>query len=167
MIDKELINNLFHYCSNTGILSWKVKRGSAQVGSIAGCVRDNGYLDVRINKKLYRVHRIIWIMMYGYMPTKDIDHLNGERADNRLCNLREVSRGDNMHNLRGATKRNKTGLLGVSRHKFRKTWRARLCVDGNQIYLGVFETPNEAYIAYMNAKRKYTKIPALGGKAVI
>jgi len=122
------------------------------VGEIAGTVNNNGYRLIRVgNWRRYRAHRLAWLWVHGEWPKGEIDHINGERDDNRLENLRDVPMVMNQQNRRRALKRNQTGMLGVSPTKGR--FKAGIYA-GRDIHLGVFDTPEEAHEAYLRAKRE-------------
>ena len=109
---------LLDYDPETGLLTWKVnKRGrGAKVGGKAGSNCINGYLYVGIDSKRLLIHRVVWLWYYGYFPENDIDHINRVRSDNRICNLREVSRSCNNHNSCVPTS-NTSGIKGVGAYK--------------------------------------------------
>jgi hypothetical protein len=104
--------------------------------------------------RIYLAHRLAWMYVYGRWPAKglDIDHINGNRQDNRIANLREVTRGQNMQNQRRASSRSTTGLLGVLRKSRR--FAAHITADGRTHCLGTFDTPEEAHRVYMDAKSR-------------
>lgn len=110
----------------------------------------NGYATGCLDRIIYRAHRIIWKMVRGYDP-QDIDHINGDRRDNRLINLRAVSRRENMRNSR-LRSNNKSGVVGVSRAKSGK-WTAQI-KGGSQQWLGRFDTFEEAVEARRDAERE-------------
>jgi hypothetical protein len=118
---------------------WNKRFADTTVGSLS----DEGYLCARIMGNTYKVHRLIWKLVHGEDPDF-VDHINGDRADNRLCNLRSVSRGENAKNV--ATRDNKSdAVLGVSLRNGR--WRARISDSGKLIQLGTFDTMAEAVAA--------------------
>lgn len=96
-------------------------------------------------------HRIAWALQHGEWPQGEIDHINGDRQDNRIENLRDVPSFVNKQNLRSATKRNRLGILGV--HARRGKFRAFISVDGAVRALGTFHSAIEAHAAYLAAKR--------------
>jgi len=149
----EYLHQLFSYDPHDGLLYRKERRNSqTPIGSIAGYLSNNGYICVGIDWKYYKAHRIIWAMTTGAWPKGQIDHINGIRSDNRLCNLRDASKSLNAQNLRRPRKDNRLGLLGV--HKQRNSFIADISIDGKGIYLGSFATPELAHVAYLEAKRK-------------
>ncbi len=113
-----------------------------------------GYLRTSVLGNVYYVHRLAWLYVYGEFPTKQIDHINQCRSDNRIENLREVTNKENMKN---STKRadNKSGQVGVSWHKARHKWRAFITVDGKQISLGYYLQYHEAVDARKLAEVAY------------
>lgn len=96
-------------------------------------------------------HRLAFLLMTGAMPAGDVDHINGNRADNRWCNLRDVSRAVNMQNLRKPRADNTTGFLGVSLSKGR--YQAQIAANGKTHYLGLYDCPKLAHAAYVARKR--------------
>ncbi len=95
-------------------------------------------------------HRVIWAMMTGAWPEADIDHINGDRSDNRPANLRPATRAQNAIN-RKVCSRNSSGFKGVSFHKTDKKWQARIRLGGVRHFLGYFDTPEDAHEAYTRA----------------
>jgi hypothetical protein len=145
------VKMLFSYNELTGILTRKVRTSNrVKVGDEVGCLRDDYYLDVNINHKLYRVHRIIWLLVYGYMP-EFIDHINHIRNDNRLLNLREVSRQENNQNTT-KQKNNKSGRVGVHFDNKRSKWVAQITINGKATPLGRFNFKKDAIEARKNAE---------------
>jgi hypothetical protein len=154
---RELILDRFAYDHITGSLTYgkdfRSNGVSLPAGRIAGAIVDTGYYKVYIRGRKFLVHRLIWLYVYGNWPNQ-IDHINGDRADNRLCNLRESDYSRNAMNQRRPQKQNTTGYLGVSRTGGRKKpFRANIFFDGKNRYLGTFYTAEEAHQAYINAKR--------------
>lgn len=113
-----------------------------------------GYLSVHVGPRKCMQHRIVWAMAHGEWPPDEIDHINGDHGDNRLENLRVVTPSENMHNLQGPRKDNTTGYLGVTRaSRGSSKFIAQIVLHNKHRYLGTFSTPEEAYQAYMAAKR--------------
>jgi hypothetical protein len=149
-----LLRELFDYCPDTGIVRWKRKGvRTAVIGQPAGYPHSGGYLQVYFTGYYPQViHRVIWALVHGEFPRCNIDHKNGDRADNRLDNLRLATVGENAQNIHKARPFNKTGLLGVSKHKQR--FVATIAVGGKRTYIGIFKTAAEAHAAYLSAKRR-------------
>lgn len=143
---------LFNYEPETGIFTRR-DHPHRTVGALS-----DGYLLFKVSGRTYRAHRVAWLYMYGQWPADQIDHINGDRADNRIANLRACSNAVNMQNQRNATAKSKTGILGVSFIKQKRKphrWRAHIKVNKKDIFLGTFESAQEARDAYLIAKRRF------------
>lgn len=158
MADADVISarealELFSYDAATGMVTRKVKRGGrALAGAQVGSDDMHGYKTVRINRRSYKVHRLVWLMTHGVWPAGDVDHINGDRSDNRLCNLRDVPRAVNLQNQTKAPNNKSTGVLGVYRDG--ASFYSRISVANKSIHLGTFPTIEEARRAYVKAKRE-------------
>ena len=143
---KQLLENL-HYDPETGVFTWiKQKSYSTQIGSIAGTKLKDGYIRIKFNSRPYFAHRLAWFYIYKEFPIKGLDHVNRNREDNRLSNLREASISENNQN------RNSKGYYWYGA---RNMWRSKIVVYDKVIYLGFFKTEEEARAAYLKAKREY------------
>jgi hypothetical protein len=152
--DSTYLREVLEYNPETGIFTWKNPTATCvKVGDIAGWIDFHGYHSIRLNKKIYRSHRLAWLYVYGKFPEKSIDHINGIRTDNRIKNLREATVSENAQNQRKSMSNNKTGYLGVSKITNKNKWCAFIKVNGKNKNLGTFETPELAAIAYLDAKR--------------
>lgn len=153
----ERVRELFSYDPETGILTRRSKMRGAKPGSAAGYMGAAGYLRVKIHCGDYRVSRVIWFLVHGEWPLL-VDHINGIRTDNRLCNLRSATHAINSQNIRSATGRDKAvRLLGVVRVKGSGPglpWKAVIKASGKGHILGRFQTQEEAHAAYVKAKRE-------------
>lgn len=144
---------LFSYDPETGELRWRVSTAKKiKPGAIAGCKAEDGYVLVGADKVLYKAHRVVWLLEHGVWPTDHIDHIDGNPANNRIANLRDVSPTVNQQNHRQATAASSTGLLGAfpKREKFTSAIR----VNKTLKRLGTFTTAEEAHQAYLVAKRQ-------------
>lgn len=149
-ISQNELKDLFSYDPLSGFLCWKNGRSNMVKGSRAGCVNKSGYMIITINSKSYRLSRVIWIFMFGSIPDGFyIDHINGNKTDNRLCNLRVVSNKQNQEN-RPAPRNTTSGYRGVNWHSSYKKWMARICHNKKRETIGFFDTAEEAYQAYKN-----------------
>jgi hypothetical protein len=125
----------------------KIKAGN-KVGTL-----NNGYIKVSIGRKKYLAHRIIWMMQYGFLPA-EIDHINNNRSDNRIENLRQVNRTQNRCNI-SSYKNNTSGTKGVSWQSNLSKWQVSISVDGKRKYLGVFKDLELAELVSMEARNKF------------
>jgi hypothetical protein len=151
MITQEGLNEMFYYDGFD--LYWAKPTGRMRVGDLAG-TNSHGYRQVQINKKLYRVHRVIWFMVFGHMPYGVIDHINGNRSDNRLENLRDVTYKENNRNQK-ISKINTSGMTGVSWNWRRKKYSSYFWRNGKQNYLGFFSSYKDAVNARLEANKKH------------
>lgn len=148
----EQLKQLLSYDAETGVFTWCVSPSrSVKTGDIAGAQDDKGYLSIGLKGQIYKAHRLAWLYSHGEWPDGLIDHINCDKSDNRLCNLRVVNESGNSQNIRRPNRRNKSGFLGVIR--FQNKWRASLTVNKKTIWLGDYATPEEAHLAYIAAKR--------------
>ena len=152
MISADRLRELLDYNHETGALTWRVARGAkAKAGTVAGSPNSKGYLTVKVDNKTYRAHRLAWLMFHGSLPELFIDHVNGDKLDNRICNLRAATNSENQQNKLRARRDSLSGLLGVYTHENGR-WRSSIKVDGKQKHLGCFDTPEEAHSVYLKAK---------------
>jgi hypothetical protein len=98
----------------------------------------------------YHEHRLAWFYMKGVWPKGDIDHIKGDKSDNRITNLREATTSQNKANERIRVN-NTSGYKGVTWHRKRRKWEAHIGVNGKGLTLGYFDSPERAFIAYMKA----------------
>lgn len=152
-ITRETLKSLVNYDPSTGVFTW-IKSKRRYVGTRAGTNISIGYRQISFKKMRYYEHRLAWLYVYGVWPVGDVDHINGIRDDNRIENLRVVTRSENLQNRRHAGTTSKSGLLGASWHQPMKAWLARISVNGETIKLGYFASAEGAHEAYVKAKRK-------------
>jgi hypothetical protein len=153
-IPLDRLKELFRYDPETGDfirLKSPSKSANTSLNSVAGGPDGLGYIRIRIDGHKYRAHRLAWLYIHGAWPENQIDHINGNRSDNRISNLRDVTRGENIQNQKSARIDNKTGLLGVSRLPSGK-YKASIGFNGVKRHLGQYDTPELAYEMYMLAK---------------
>ena len=143
MLTQQELKSIVNYDQETGLFSWKIKR-QGKIKSNLGWITSKGYLEICIAQKRLKAHRWAWFYVYGELP-KQIDHINGCKTDNRLCNLRIVNTKQN-HENRGAQKNNTSGFKGVTR--FQNKWRAQIMHNRKNYHIGLFETPEKAHEAY-------------------
>lgn len=148
---------LFRYDYETGVLYWRWRVNSRVPKTLeAGAQnKSNGYLYVKVHGRRYRVHRVVMLMCYGfYGEGLEVDHINHIRNDNRLVNLRFVTHGENTRN-QSVSSKNTSGVTGVYFYKRLQKYIARISVDRENIYLGRFETLEEAAAARAEANLKF------------
>ena len=125
-----------------------------KVGAIAGCKRKDGYLVVRVLDKLYLAHRLAWFWHHGVWPKDLIDHVDGNKENNKIENLREATKSTNGFN-RGKEKTNRTGFKGIVFYKPYGKYMARITVQRKSTFLGYYDTPEDAHQAYCDAAATY------------
>lgn len=150
MLSQELLKELFTYHPETGHFTRNVTRGGQLAGSVAGSIDTCGYRQMRFCGRKRSCHRLAWLYTHGVWPEFEIDHINGDKLDNRILNLRPATRSGNMTNI-GARRSSKTGVKGVDWDKQHLRYRAQIMVDGRKKNLGRFDTIEEAAKAYADA----------------
>lgn len=150
---------LFRYDYETGVLYWRWRVNSRVPKTLeAGTQRksnSDGYINVHVHGRLYPVHRVVMLMCYGfYGEGLEVDHINHVRNDNRLFNLRFVTRSENSKN-QSVSGKSTTGITGVYFSKAKKKYIAQIKVNREVIYLGIFKTLEGAAEARRQADRKY------------
>ncbi len=146
-IDAQQVRSLLDYDQDTGVFRWKETVSPfAPAGAVAGYVREDGYRAISMGNRLYLAHRLAWLHITGEWPPDQIDHIDGERDNNRFHNLRSATKALNSINQRVRSD-SKSGLKGVQRHKNR--WAARIVIDGKRKRIGLFDTPEAAHAAYL------------------
>lgn len=151
-LTQERVRELFDYDAENGILLKILKNGKQAVGNKP--TLNGRYGQVMIDGKKYLTHRVIWVWHYGSWPDGEIDHINRNKMDNRIENLRVVTSSENKHNL-GLRRDNSSGYTGVYWFKRDKKYVAYIVINKKQINLGYYTTAEEAYLAYMLAKIKH------------
>jgi hypothetical protein len=155
MITKEYLHSLFNY--DEGRLLWKVARSNfIQVGDEAGTKHPHGYKQIHIDGKRYLRHRLIYMMFNGFMP-EQIDHINCNKSDDRIENLRVASYETNGWNA-PAKRTNTSGFKNVDWHKRMQKWRVKLSVNKSQKVIGYFSDVELAGLVAEAAREKYHKM---------
>jgi hypothetical protein len=148
------LQQLLRYCPETGHLYWVAKGKGKIKKAPAGTLLHSGYRGVLINGRRFQAHRIAWVLHHGVWPLEQIDHINGDKTDNRIDNLREATNAQNGKNL-PKSRRNKSGVVGVSFDIANRKWRASIKVNHKQINLGRFTRFEDAVVARKEAEQKY------------
>lgn len=152
-VEIDLLKKLLQYSPETGKLYWKPRDESTSPRAAsfntrhahteAGCLNDKGYVLVSIKENRMRAHRIIYAMMTGSWP-EEVDHINGDRSDNRWGNLRNVSCRENRANTYGWSKKTSSRFIGVCKQPDCGRWKAQASVEGKTKHIGLFTCEVEA-----------------------
>ena len=153
-----VLHSMFTYNPDTGVLTWRPRETDDRwnrvfAGKPAGGLDAKGYIRIRTNGNNWNAHRVIWKMVHGEEP-EYVDHINGDRADNRLVNLRSVSKLENARNAKRG-KNNTSGVNGVHWVTREQKWRACIYVNNRKVSLGDFCCLAAAAEARVAAERKY------------
>ena len=148
---QDYLKSLFKY--KDGELFWKVAKQKIKIGNKAGGLKGDGRYYTKINGKLYQNSRLIFLYYYGWLPKK-VDHIDNNKLNNRLENLRPATSSQNSHN---AKKRidSTSGCKNVTWHKTAKKWQVRVCIDYKRIHLGCFDDLELADLVAQEARNKY------------
>lgn len=163
MVTQERLKQLFSYDAETGTFVF-LARGAEEFatvraasifrtkcqGKVAGWKHVAGYTSIRIDGSDYLAHRLAWLYVTGEHAANEIDHVNGDRSDNRFKNLRAVTKLENAHN-QSLRVTNKSGINGVFPSRGR--WRAEIVSEGRSIYLGEYKTREEGIAARRGAEK--------------
>ncbi|MCG7388320.1 HNH endonuclease [Pantoea sp. ACRSB] len=152
-ITADELKRLFEYNPDTGVFIRRKSLGPCAAGAIVRTKALNGYLSVMVNGKGYLLHRLAWLITTGGWPIGQIDHVDGNRSNNAISNLRDASGSQNQYNKKRQGN-NTSGFKGVSYHKKTRRFRASINVNGKQISLGYFDTAQRAHQAYVDKARE-------------
>ena len=158
-MEHELLRTAFSYDPATGVFTRKKKWGSKPVGSVVGGLSRYGYVQIAFNGRTHTAQRLAWLYVHGHWPAGVIDHIDRNRTNNRIGNLRDVGYPENANNS-GPQRRSQSGVKGVSLRSLRngrrpkKAWRADIVVNGRKNFLGNFYTIEDAAQARANAERE-------------
>lgn len=143
------IREILDYDPDSGVFRWRSHGRNTRAGGVAGTVANWGYMLIRLGRKNYRAHRLAWLWVYGEWPSDQLDHINRDRKDNRIANLRKADQSDNFCNKQG---RIPGRLKGTT--KIGTRWRAGITRHSQYHNLGTFDTEQEAHEAYCQAAAK-------------
>lgn len=148
------IEEMLSYNQYDGTIRWKIapNLGYTKSGDIAGTIDNKGYIVISIGYKRYKAHRLAWYLHYGRWPKFQIDHIDRNKQNNKINNLRDVKQSKNQLNT-GPRKDSSTGHRGVSWNKKRQKWQVRIQIDGKRTELGFFSDINDA----ISKRRDYEK----------
>ena len=160
-ITADRLREIYNYNPDTGIFTRAICLNRRwPVGTVAGTLRKKGhgagYVSINCGGVVYLAHRLAWLYVTGEWPKQLIDHINGDPADNRFCNLRDVSQVENQQNRRKPKHGTTSALLGVYRAQrtTKRQWYAAIRANGIRFHLGTFQTEEQAHAAYLAAKRE-------------
>lgn len=146
---QEHLKALVNYDPETGVFTWRERKGKMAAGSAAGTTRPDGRHMIGIDGRRYLSSRLAWLYVHGELPPSDVDHKDRDRGNDRISNLRKATRTQNNANGKPRVR-----FRGVSRHMTSRLWRARIKIDGKETRLGYFVDPEDAARAYDAAARK-------------
>lgn len=153
-LSAEFVRSILRYEPETGSFYWRAGYARCVTeGRPAGRVNGKGYASISICGKHRSSHRLAWLYVYGEWPDRSlcVDHINGDKTDNRISNLRIATFSENAQNRR----KQLDGLKGVTLHRATGRWQAQISPSGRSVYLGLFDSPEEAHAAYVAAAEKY------------
>ena len=147
----EILRERLAYDPETGLFTWKRASPRRAAGTIAGYLRKDGYIDIKVDGQTHLAHRLAWLHVHGRWPADRLDHRNGRTAENWIENLREATRTENNQNA-VVRKDNKSGHPGVFWTARLMKWRAFISASGSRVHLGYFESLDDAKAARISAK---------------
>jgi hypothetical protein len=150
-LTNKMLRKRLSYSRSNGVFTWK---DGQHAGAVAGHVISNGYRQIKLYGRSYYAHRLAWLWCHKEWPAADIDHKNGLRDDNRILNLREATRSENLRNQR-LSPRNTSGKMGVYWSNSAKRWVAEMNLRSGRLRLGRFKSYDEAANARAQAERKH------------
>ena len=155
MTAQQELKNLFWYQPESGVFRWRkeIRNGAIKPWSVAGCVDGDGYITIKFRQKGYRAHRLAWLYVHGEMPEHQIDHINGVRSDNRICNLRPATIKQNNENTT-LRKDNSTGCRGVHFSKRDGKYVAKVEHNKKRVLVGYFENLEDAALAVQKKRQE-------------
>ena len=147
-LDSTYLREVLDYNPETGIFYWKFgNKRNTKANQIAGSIHPEGYRFIWIKDKHHRAHRLAWLYVFNEFPILQIDHINGNKDDNRIVNLRQATHSENQQN--------KHSSKGYSWHKRKQRWEAYIRISGKKLTLGYFENENDAKLARATAKQEH------------
>lgn len=151
-ITQQRLKELLSYDPSTGIFTRLVCRYKSKIGTPMKGSNSHGWIYLLVDKKTYPAHHLAWLYCYGEFPSPMIDHIDGDSRNNRIANLRVATKCINMQNIRKpyAGEELPLGVTKKSKYKYRAQIRPE---NGKNVYIGSFNTPEEAHEAYLKAKR--------------
>lgn len=153
-LSQEYLKSILDYDLDTGIFTWKVNKSQrTKIGDVAGWLY-NGYREIEIDNKKYKAHRLAWLYVNGGMPKNLIDHIDGNRSNNKISNLREATYQENNENYK-TPKTNKSGVKNVSWYKNLGKWVVSISIRKTKKTIGYFDNLEFAELVAIEARNKY------------
>lgn len=153
-LTQEYLKSILDYDFDTGVFTWKVNKAQrTKIGDVAGWSY-NGYREIEINNKKYKAHRLAWLYVHGEMPKNLIDHIDGDRSNNKISNLREATYQENSENYK-TPKTNKSGVKNVSWYKNLNKWVVSISVKKTAKTIGYYDDLELAELVAVEARNKY------------
>lgn len=155
LINAEKVREILSYNAENGEFRWISKRSNrVNKNDVSGCVLPSGYISIGIkigkNSYAFRAHRLAWLYVHGFWPSKSLDHIDRNKLNNSILNLREASGTENNRNRKKSANAS-SKYMGVYWCKLQKKWRARITVERKLCLMGYFDTEEEAALAYNKA----------------
>lgn len=160
-LDWNFLVSVLRYDYSSGVFFWLKDSSRRKSGDMAGYIRQDGYSEIKLNFEKFFGHRLAWFYVFKKWPEFQIDHINGDRSNNRISNLRESNQHENLKN-RAISSNNTSGVMGVSLDKSRGLYIAVIGVNGKIKNLGRFKTMGEAISARKASEQKYGYHPNHG-----
>lgn len=153
------LRHLYSYDADTGLFTRLILISNMGPGPVTGRTDRHGYRSLYIDGQYHLLHRLAWLYVYGEWPNGALDHMDCDKENNRIANLRIADATTNSQNKRGLQRNNTSGCTGVVLVKRAKgtMYQAQIRANGKTSYLGCFETAAEAKSAYLDAKRRLHK----------
>lgn len=150
ILSHERLTSILVYESESGMFTWKDSRKMNRVKGVAGSLKPECYRFIKIDGRSYSEHRLAWFYVYKVFPPNQVDHINRIRHDNRIVNLRLVTKSENSENTL-LNPNNKSGFRGVSWNKALKKWNAKIGHKNKKFHLGYFNEISDAILVYKKA----------------
>jgi hypothetical protein len=153
LITWDRLRQVFSYNESNGLFTRLIATSNrVKIGDVSNFIGKNGYVQIDLDGRTYYGHRLAWLYCYQAWPKSHLDHIDGNRNNNAIINLRECTMSENLQNQRKAHSVNSSGFLGVSWDSASRKWRAQISLLGKNRDVGRFETPEAEYVAYITAK---------------
>lgn len=154
MLTQEILKQFVHYDPESGFMTRTNAYHKSKIGKVASSRNKKGHIQMQVGGfGNYLVHRLAWLYVYGAWPKNQIDHIDGDKSNNRIANLRDVTNSENSQNRYGPTSWNKSSrLLGVTFHKKTGKWMAAIRKGNLRKHIGLFQNAEDAHAAYLKEK---------------